>query len=106
MRIYLACPYSDPDPEVRHLRFKSACRKAGELMQEGHVVFSPLSHSVPVADTMSNHLDHDFWLGQDVAFLEWCDEMLVLTLPGWNESKGVRCEIEWCIAHRKSWRSL
>jgi hypothetical protein len=29
--IYLASPYSDPDPAVMEQRFDAVCRKAGEL---------------------------------------------------------------------------
>jgi hypothetical protein len=34
-----------------------------------------------------------FWRGQDYAFLERCDELVVLMLDGWGESVGVQGEI-------------
>jgi len=38
-------------------------------------------------------LDWQFWQRHDLAFLAFCDEMVVLKLPGWEESIGVRAEI-------------
>lgn len=51
-KIYLCHPYSHPDPAVRRQRFESANDLAGRLMRSGFVVFSPLSHSVPIADQL------------------------------------------------------
>jgi hypothetical protein len=64
-------------------------------MQSGIVVFSPLSHSVPISTEMSDTvtLSHEFWMSQDLPILRRCDEMLVLGLTGWRESLGVRQEI-------------
>lgn len=104
MKIYLACPYSSSNKDTMLLRFRAACKYAGELMQQGYIVYSPLSHSVPIADQMDNHLDHAFWLRQDESFLEWADEIWVMDLPGWNQSKGVQYEIEWAIGHGREWR--
>ena len=48
--IYLASPYSHPDPAVMEQRFETACRVAGWLMARGEIVFCPIamSHSVAV----------------------------------------------------------
>lgn len=46
--IYLASPYSHPDPAVEELRFEAACEAACKLMQQGHHVFSPIAHTHPV----------------------------------------------------------
>ena len=95
-KIYLACPYSHKDKAGRERRFEAANRAAGKLMQDGHIVFSPISHSHPVAKTIgeANALSHNFWLRQDFAFIEWADEVWVLMLPGWDESTGIRLELE------------
>jgi hypothetical protein len=99
-RIYLASPYSarlkngTPDEVTMYQRFLQVCHVAGQIMEhDHHVVFCPIAHSVPIADTMDNHLDADFWLGQDEPFLNWADEMWVLMLPGWETSKGIEREI-------------
>lgn len=90
--IYLATPYSDPDPAVREHRYREACRYAASLMRAGNHVFSPIAHSHGIAQ-------HDvpgdwaYWESLDRRFLEMCDEVGVLMLDGWHESKGVQAEI-------------
>ena len=91
---YLASPYSDPDPAVCEARFRAACRAAAILMQRGESVYSPIAHSHPIAEHVGNHLDHDFWLRQDREMLRRCDAMIVLMLPGWENSRGIAAEIE------------
>ena len=91
--IYLASPYSHDDPKVRHERFVHACRAAGKLMSEGKIVFSPISHTHPIAQYCDLPKDWMFWERQDRAIIEWCGAMVVLRLPGWQESKGVQAEL-------------
>jgi len=90
--IYLASPYSHPDAAVRQQRFESACRAAAELIRRGHVVFSPIAHSHGIAQH-GLPVDWDFWEAQDRRLLAACDELWVLTLDGWRESRGVQAEI-------------
>ena len=95
MKIYLACPYSDPDPSVRDSRVLAVDMAAASLMEQGHIVFSPLSHSHPISRFCKvDPTDHDFWLRQDLAWLRHCDELWVLTIDGWEGSKGIKTEIE------------
>ncbi len=90
--IYLASPYSHPDPAVRELRFREACRAAAALLRAGHAVFSPIAYSHPlVAHGLPT--DWSFWERHDREHLGRCDEVLVLMLDGWEESVGVREEI-------------
>lgn len=90
--IYLASPYSHPDPAVREQRFRAACQAAVALLHAGRVVFSPIAHSHPLAQHGLPGNWH-FWERYDRAFLERCDEVLVLMLDGWEESVGVQAEI-------------
>jgi hypothetical protein len=93
-KIYLAAPYSDPDPKIREDRTILADYTAAKIMQQGYVVFSPLSHSHRIAHHIGNHLSHDFWLTQDLEMLFLCDEMWILTIPGYSKSKGIRRECD------------
>lgn len=96
MKIYLCVPYSSPDPDVRKWRVEQANIKAAELMMQGHLVFSPLSHSHPISfHCKVDPCDHDFWLKQDLWILDICDEMHILCLDGWEKSKGIATEIEY-----------
>ena len=101
MRIYLAIPYSF-NPE---LSFKIANKVCADLMSKGHVVFSPISHSHPVADHLPDNLrtDSDWWMSQDLPFVDWCEELHIINI-GENgaelieKSKGVQME----YAHAKT----
>ncbi|ADV63022.1 Domain of unknown function DUF1937 [Isosphaera pallida ATCC 43644] len=90
--IYLASPYSHPDPAVREQRFRAACRAAVALLCAGQVVFSPITHSHPLAQHGLPG-SWQFWEQYDRKFLERCDEVVVLMLDGWEESVGVQAEI-------------
>jgi hypothetical protein len=94
--VYLASPYSDPDPVIRELRFKAANTCASILMREGVHVFSPISHTHPIAVEGGLPLGWDFWEQYDRAILSCCKAVLVCCLNGWERSTGVRAEV--CIA--------
>jgi len=106
MKIYLCSPYSHPDEAIREARFESANRMAAELMLEGHTVFSPISHSHPIAKYVGNPNDSNFWLKQDRAFISWCDAVIINGINGWNDSHGIRKEIRWAreLGKPVSWR--
>ena len=90
--IYLASPYSHPDPAIREERFRAACRAAAQLMRIGNIVFSPIVHSHPIA-LHGLPTDWRFWERHDREHLVRCDEVVVLMLNGWQESEGVHAEI-------------
>ena len=95
-RIYVASPYSHPDSVVREARYREAVEAAGRLMKErpGCAVFSPIAHSHMIAEQTSLPGDFDFWQAQDVGFIDhWATRLAVLTLDGWQESRGVQAEI-------------
>lgn len=92
-KIYMACPYSDESAGVRAWRFELVNRAAAKLMQEGHLVFSPISHTHPIAEAGDLPKGWEFWEAYDRTFLEWADEVHVLMIDGWRESKGVTAEI-------------
>ena len=91
--VYLACPYSDPDPEVRRLRFELANLTTVVLIREGRIVFSPISHSHPLS-RLGLPGDWKFWEPMARAYLKICRRVAVLTLPGWENSVGVQRELD------------
>lgn len=90
--IYLASPYSHPDPAVREERYRAACRAAAALLLAGQPVFSPIAHSHPLMD-YGLPADWAFWQRYDRELLARCDEVVLLLLAGWRESVGVRDEL-------------
>ena len=97
-KIYLAAPYSDPDPAVRKARVDAATRIAAFLMSKGHVVFSPITHGHAVArhlDLANVKHDHAFWMGQCLPLLGGCALLVIVPLPGWENSRGIATEREY-----------
>lgn len=91
--IYLASPYTHTDHEVRQQRFEQACDAAAAIINRGVVVYSPIAHSHPIAARNKLPTDWEFWERLDREFIARSDEMHVLMLAGWRESKGVTAEI-------------
>lgn len=81
-----------PREAVRIERYRAAVRATWALTRQGHIVFSPIVHSHPLAEHGLPG-DWPFWERIDRAFLERADELLVLQLDGWRESVGVGREI-------------
>lgn len=97
MKIYLASPYTHPKEDIRLMRSLKAAKAAADLMEKGHIVYSPIVHGHEIARFLPEELalDHAFWMRQDLTMLtEWADIMMVLTIPGWQASKGIAEEMK------------
>lgn len=92
--IYLATPYSDPDPRVRRLRYVVACRIAGDLIQRGHHIYSPISHGYGIERASTMQGDVEAWRRHNRAFFDVATQLWVAQMPGWDTSAGVREEEE------------
>jgi len=92
--IYLAVPYTHSSPDIRILRFNIVNKVAAKLINEGFNIFSPISHSHPISLSGDLPISFDFWNNYCKAFLDVSQKLLVLKLDGWEESVGVKAEIE------------
>lgn len=103
MKIYLTTCYTHHCKVKRIERFNKVNEAAANLMAQGHVVFSPISHSHQIADHLPPEklTDHEFWMEQYLPLLDWADKLYVLRLPGWKESKGVFTEINYAVDNDK-----
>lgn len=88
---YLACPYTHPDEAVRGIRFRAASDAAAKLMENGRLVFSPITHGHAIGE----HAPWEAWMALDLAILDSprCEGVIVLTIVGWDKSAGVQAEI-------------
>lgn len=93
IKIYLASPYTSKYVNEMEERFRAACRAAGDLMNSGYLVFSPIAHTHPIAVVCDLPRHADFWMEYDETFIEWCDELWVLGIDGYKESKGIKAEV-------------
>jgi hypothetical protein len=96
--IYIASPYSHADETVKRDRFDAVCEYAGHLMKLGHVVYSPIAHSHPIAMRSGLPTDWDYWKTFDHAMITRSTSLMVLMLPGWEESEGVKAEVQMAQA--------
>jgi hypothetical protein len=98
---YAATPYS-LYPYGRENAFKEACYLAAFLMTKGVMVFSPIAHSHPIADAADlDPVDHEFWIAIDRPLMEAAQGLIVCQMQGWEESRGVRAEIDYFQQARK-----
>ena len=89
--IYLAIPYTG----IEETSFSIATLITGQLMKRGHPVFSPITHSHEVAKRTQLPTSWDYWEKVDHAFLDKCDELLVVAIDGHHQSVGVQAEQEY-----------
>jgi hypothetical protein len=92
--VYLAVPYTHPDKFVIQQRFDKVNKVSARLMSEGINVFSPISHTHPIALAGSLPTNWEFWKNYDMAFLSCSKKLIVLQLDGWENSVGVQAEIQ------------
>lgn len=92
---YVASPYSKYPGGVEEA-FKAACECTGRLLARGIPVFSPIAHSHPIAQHAAiDPMSHEIWLEADRPMMEAAHGALVLRLPGWEFSYGVKHEIDF-----------
>jgi hypothetical protein len=99
--VYLASPYSHPDPFVQRQRFwrvtEAAAQLAKQLAKDNVAFYIPITMTHPLECVLKGddtNLSHEEWMKFDSAFWPKCDELWVLTLDGWQESVGVKEEIK------------
>jgi len=107
--IYLACPYTHPDPMVREARFELATAVAAALIREGNIVYSPITMTHPIDLVLagrSGTLGSDYWVAFDEAFMAMCSEMVVIRAEGWRQSSGISREIAYFSDRKKPIRYI
>lgn len=92
--VYLATPYTHADPRVMERRFLGVNKAAAILMKMGFLVYSPISHTHPIALAGDLPKEWSFWGKFDTVMMSHCNCMIVLMQEGWRESKGIKEEIK------------
>lgn len=91
---YLGSPYSK-HPLGIEAAYREICAIAARIMRHGVPVFSPIAHSHSVSvHGLIDPLDHEFWLPADAPFMQSAYGLLVAKMESWEESFGLRHEIE------------
>jgi len=97
--IYLACPYAHCDPIVMKKRHFIANKVASELIAKGVCVYSPLTHDIPLNE-LGIGGNFEFWEKHNHAMVSRCDKLMLIKIPGWEQSKGVAGELECARKHK------
>lgn len=91
MRVYIAGPYTKPDPVTNT---EAAIFMGDWVKALGHTVYIPhLTHFWE----LQIHHDYEFWMQHDLEWLDVCDA--ILRLPG--ESAGADREVQYARDHGK-----
>jgi hypothetical protein len=92
--LYVGTPYSKYEAGIE-AAFKDAASLTGELLRQGLCVYSPISHTHPVAVYSGiDPLDLSIWLPFDATMMAKSDALIVAMMQGWEASSGIRHEME------------
>lgn len=90
--IYLASPYSHPDPLIRKTRFLLAQQCVAMMLSKRKFVYSPIVHCHEIATKYDLPSDFEFWRDYNFDMLRRADALRVLKISGWDTSEGVLAE--------------
>ena len=93
--IYIAAPYWSDDEDIRADRQQKAIEYSVRLTQAGILNYSPLLYSEKFK---GENIPESYWITHCLKMLKACDSVVVLCLPGWEDSKGVERE---CLEAKK-----
>lgn len=93
---YLAGPFWHKDADVRSARFQAMTIIAAKHAEAGQVVFSPITYGFHLAAQMPirDQRNGGFWKWLNGPFVQSARGMIVVKLPGWEVSEGLKAEIE------------
>lgn len=101
--IYLASPYTGHLVECssarEDIRYAEALYATSILVSRGRLVYSPIVLGHAISRFMREHSlpqpGWRWWMSWSYEMLKMCDVVYVLCIPGWQESGGMKQEIEW-----------
>ena len=98
--IYIAAPYTSPDPAVIGHRMHVVESLIALLMHHGIHAITPLSAHHILDKGFDLGTDFEFWDNYCKDLLIRCDSMIVIDMLGWMVSRGVSAEIDYCIENK------
>lgn len=90
---YLAGPYTNSPME----RYEQHLEASAILIKNGYVIYSPIVHCHPMALKYQLPGNFEFWQRFNHVMITWSNGVLLLKLPGWEKSGGVRDELNFCF---------
>lgn len=95
--IYLAQPYSSPDPKLRESRYLFALGITGALFQGGLNVYSPIVHWHVSAKLFQFPTDFAPYRELNEEMIRLSSAMYIALLPGLYDSEGVFAELRYAL---------
>ncbi len=104
--IYLCSPFTAKNPdgsfnlELQEERYNQITEITGKLQDRYQYAFiGPITQSHQTAKYMSkNSTEFKAWEIRDLTYISRCDEVWVVKLDGWEESRGVAAEIDFALS--------
>jgi len=95
--IYLASPYSDPDPDVRQFRYEAAEEFVWEqTFVKERFIYSPIVYMHNAGLRFGGATDaKTFAHANYLSFSKSASALWILTIPGWRTSIGTKLEYIW-----------
>ena len=99
---YLASPYTHKSKFIEQIRYEAVIYTASQLTNMGHRLIEPIGMCHDQSTKYELPGGYEFWKTRDRGFVELCDGIIILCIPGWAESVGVTDEIKWAKQHGKT----
>jgi len=95
--IYVASPYTHKKKKIMEERYRAVAAFCTDAIKKDFFVYSPIVHWHPVATMYDLPIDYYWWARMDKHFIGLSSRLWVLTLDGWQDSKGVREEVVFAL---------
>jgi hypothetical protein len=92
--IFLSSPYSHKNVEVIVDRVEKTSQFVAERFAAGEEIFSPVVYAHNILKHADLPSDWTFWKTFCTHMIMKCRSIMVLQLEGWEESEGVKEEID------------
>ena len=97
MYIYLAQAYTGKEKQAVSEACKFLAQYQNDECKPAYAIYSPIVHWHYVAINHKLPTNSAFWKRENESMLRYCEELWVLlSVPGWQNSKGIRFEIYQC----------
>lgn len=93
--IYLASPFTSDQKNVEDVRIVANYLVMELFMDSKHLVYSPLAHGYHYSEICKIEKTWEYWRDHCLGMLAKSDFMCVLALEGWEDSVGLKTEIEF-----------
>lgn len=93
--IYIASPYTHPDPWIMEERYLAVLKATAEAVQAGLFVYSPIVHCHDFKKVAKIQAGFEYFRDFDLHVISLCEKVLVCNIEGWRESIGVTAELEY-----------